>query len=58
MDIKPDFSETSLIGEALEVVLRDHIASFRGVYKHQCEGDDQFPPDWTLLATVPQEDSV
>jgi HJR/Mrr/RecB family endonuclease len=58
MDVKPDFSETSLIGEPLEVVLRDRVASFRDLYKYQCEPDDRFPPDWTLFATVPQEDSV
>ena len=57
MDVKPNFSETSLIGEPLEVVLGSRVASFRGLYKHQCESDNRFPPDWTLSATIPQDDS-
>lgn len=58
MDVEPSFSETSLIGEPLEVVVQDRVASFRGLYKHQCESDDRFPSDWILSVTVPQEDPV
>ena len=58
MNVKLALSETSLIGETFEVVLRDRVASFRGLNKHECEPDDRFPPDWTLSATIPQEEQV
>ncbi len=58
MDVKPGFSETSLIGEPLEIVVRDRVASFRGLYKHHCEPDGRFPSDWTISVTVPQDDPV
>lgn len=43
MDVKVGFSETSLIGEPFEVVLGSRVASFWGLYKHQCEPDNRFP---------------
>lgn len=58
MDIKPSFSDTSLIGESLEVVVGDRVASFNGLNKHHCKPNGKFLSEWKMSVTVPQEDSV
>lgn len=58
MDVDPSFPETSLIGESLTVTVRDQEDSFQGRHKYRCDHDDRFPSDWTIFATIPEENPV
>lgn len=58
MNVDSSFSETSLVGEPLEVTVKSRVASFRGLHKYQCDHDERFPDDWDILVTIPQEDSI
>jgi HJR/Mrr/RecB family endonuclease len=58
MEIEPRFTETSLVGERLTVTVDKYLESYNSLNKFVCEPNERFPDDWTIHATVPQEDSV
>lgn len=55
MDIQPSFTETSLVGEEITVTVDEKTASYNGLDKHVCEKHEQFPEDWKLTVTIPED---
>jgi HJR/Mrr/RecB family endonuclease len=51
-------SETTLVGEFIEVRPKEQIDSFSGLRKYNCNAHDQLPSDWSVWLTVPEDSNV
>lgn len=58
MSINSNLSETSLIGETVQVDVNRWDQSYSGLHKYECSSLDRFPDDWTIWVTVPEENSL